>query len=302
MTKQIKLTESVNEAPVKGKAGRWRVVVAVPGQGSSGFYSEEVLKRDAEKIVPPGGQAFINHDSSRNPKDMIGTYPEGSFWDDEKGYVVAEMETFSHWADFVEEVGPHCGMSLYAAGKADEDNNVLEIVEDRLNGCDLVARPGLLGSGIVEKLYESAVAGSDETPGARQVKETKETGMEKEILEALEAVKESLAQLVSEKVAEEAADAQAEADQTAVTSAVEAYDNAVKLIDDADLLDVQVEALRKAALEGKDVEPLIEEAKAVKEAAVKSLSESKQEETTFVGRILGESAKKPATDLGKVLG
>src|SRR5690606_28787043 len=112
---------------------RWRVIVAKPGVGSSGTYSEDLFKRDAEKIVPAGGQMFINHDDSRNPKDMLGTYPEGSYWDSEENAVVAEAEIFSHWKEFVEEVGPHCGVSLYAMGEADEEGNVTAIIEDRLN-------------------------------------------------------------------------------------------------------------------------------------------------------------------------
>src|SRR5690606_22263815 len=153
MSNTLHLKESTAEAPVK-KGKRWRVIVARPGKGSSGTYSEELFRRDAHKIIAPGAQSFINHDSTRNPKDMIGIFPEAAYFDENEKAVVAELEVFSHWEKFVDEVGPHCGISLYALGEADEDGNVTAIVEDRLNGADLVSRPGLVGSGLAEKLYE----------------------------------------------------------------------------------------------------------------------------------------------------
>lgn len=304
MTK-LELRESVKEAPKK-RGNRWRVIVARPGQGSSGFYSEEMLKRDAEKIIAPGGQMFINHGSDRNPKDMVGIYPEGSFWDEDEVAVVSEVDVFSHWKEFVEEVGPHCGASLYALGESDEDGNVTAILEDRLNGADLVARPGLVGSGLAEKLYESAVSHSENRPGTRQA-EHKENKLDKETLEAAlsaanKPLLDALTTLVAEKKAAEAADAQVKADEAAVTSAVEAYDAKVQAIADAKLPEVQAESLRKKAMAGEDVAPLIEEAKALKEQIAESLKESHQDEDS-AGAILGSSRKyESATDLGKVFG
>lgn len=268
MTTQLAIRESVTEAPVK-KGNRWRVIVARPGQGSSGYYSEEMFRRDAHKIIAPGGQSFINHDDSRNPKDMIGIYPEGSFWSEEDKAVVSELEVFSHWKEFVEEVGPHCGISLYALGESDEEGNVTAITEDRLNGADLVSRPGLIGSGLAEKLYESAIA---QAPTKTTATAAEENGNEMELEEKVDALVAKIDALTSAivaengKKAEEAA--QIEADAKAVASAVEAYDAAVKAVDEADLLAPQREAILSAAKRGEDVTQAIESAKAVKEAAL----------------------------------
>ena len=284
----IKIRESVTEAPVK-KGNRWRVIVARPGRGSSGNYSEDMFRRDAHKIIAPGGQMFINHDDSRNPKDMVATYPEGSYWDESEKAVVAEAEVFSHWKEFVEEVGPHCGVSLYALGEADDEGNVTAIIEDRLNGADLVARPGLVGSGLAEKLYESAIAGSTGTK-ATAVMEGKDNEMElEEKVDALVAKIDALTSaIVAEngKKAEEAA--QIEADAQAVASAVEAYDAAVKAVDEADLLAPQREAILSSAKRGEDVTPLIESAKAIKEAALAAVS---AEALVTEGRVLGGDPK-----------
>ena len=272
MSERKHLLESVAEAPVK-RGNRWRVIVARPGQGSSGYYSEDLFRRDAHKIIAPGGQAFINHDDSRNPKDMIGTYPEGSRWSEEDRAVVSELEVFSHWKQFVEEVGPHCGISLYALGEADEDGNVTAFLEDALNGADLVARPGLVGSGLAEKLYESARAQADEKrPGARQAEQKKEITMDDELKETLKGISEALAILVAEKKAADTSALQIEADKAAVTSAVEAYANAVHAIEQADLLEPQRLELLEAAKSGGDISQRIESAKKVKEAAVEAAS------------------------------
>lgn len=295
----IKIRESVSEPPVR-KGNRWRVIVARPGKGSSGTYSEDLFRRDAEKIIAPGGQMFINHEDSRNPKDMVAVYPEGSFWDEDEKAVVAEAEVFSHWKSFVEEVGPHCGVSLYALGESDEDGNITAIIEDRLNGADLVSRPGLVGSGLAEKLYESAkMAESNEKPGVTSARETKGIKMDQEIKDAFAALHALIAPLVAKEEARAADAAQVEADEAAVSKAVESYDAAVKAIDEADLLPSQIDSLRAEAKKGADVAPLIEAAKQVKADAIAALGESNDD--TAGGRVISTRTVESAVDLGKAL-
>lgn len=295
----IKIRESVSEPPVR-KGNRWRVIVARPGKGSSGTYSEDLFRRDAEKIIAPGGQMFINHEDSRNPKDMVAVYPEGSFWDEDEKAVVAEAEVFSHWKSFVEEVGPHCGVSLYALGESDENGNITAIIEDRLNGADLVSRPGLVGSGLAEKLYESAkMAESNVEPGVTSARETKGIKMDQEIKDAFAALHALIAPLVAKEEARVADAAQVEADEAAVSKAVESYDAAVKAIDEADLLPSQIDSLRAEAKKGADVAPLIEAAKQVKADAIAALGESNDD--TAGGRVITTRTVESAVDLGKAL-
>lgn len=298
MTKQLTLRESISEAPVK-KGNRWRVVVARPGQGSSGFYSEELFRRDAHKIVSAGAQSFINHDDARNPKDMIGVFPEAAHWDESEKAVIAELEVFSHWSAFVEEVGPHCGISLYALGEADAEGNVTAITEDRLNGADLVSRPGLIGSGLAEKLYESAQQAVENTP-AKSAAERKDNEMEEKVVEALAALTAQVSALVADKESAKVEKAQVEADATAVAEALDAYEASVKAIDEADLLAPQREALLSAAKRGEDITSAIESAKAVKEAAEAAVSERLNESAGV--RDFGSRKVESATDLGKVFG
>lgn len=292
----IAIRESVTEAPVK-KGNRWRVIVARPGQGSSGFYSEDLFRRDAHKIIAPGGQSFINHDDSRNPKDMIGTFPEGSRWSEEDKAVVSELEVFSHWKDFVEEVGPHCGISLYALGEADDDGNVTAINEDRLNGADLVARPGLIGSGLAEKLYESAKAQTVGEPSVTSAQEERKLEMEKDVEERFGALEALLTSLVTDKQAAQAEAAQVAADEKVVEERLGAYDAAVEAIEAAELPADAAKALRAEARKGTDVAPLIEFAKSVKDGEAQRIAEAADQGRDFGGRKV-----ESATELGKVFG
>lgn len=296
MTNQLAIRESVTEAPVR-KGNRWRVIVARPGQGSSGFYSEDMFRRDAHKIIAPGGQMFINHDDTRNPKDMLATYPDGSYWDESEKAVVAEAEVFSHWKAFVEEVGPHCGVSLYALGESDEDGNVTAIIEDRLNGADLVSRPGLVGSGLAEKLYESAIAASDEKPGVTSTLEERKLEMDEKDREAIAALTTAVQALVTDKQAAQAEAAQVAADEKVVEERLDAYDAAVEAIEAAELPADAAKSLRAEARKGADVAKLIEFAKTVKDGEADRIAEAADTSRDFGGRKVEN-----ATELGKVFG
>lgn len=285
------IREAVTDAPVK-KGNKWRVVVAKPGQGSSGYYSEDMFRRDATKIVPKGGHCFINHDASRNPKDLVGVYAEGSWWDEDQKAVVSELEVFSHWEKFVEEVGPHLGVSLYASGDSDAQGNITEIFEDRLNGADLVARPGLVGSGLAEQLYESARAQTVVKPGDRTSaqQETRKESQEMD-LQKVEAALADLNTAVTGLVerldkADESKAQVVEADQHA-EKAVAAFAEASALIEGTELFESQKTALKASALKGEDITAAIETAKTIHAEAVASLAEQKKTDAT--GRVLTET-------------
>lgn len=254
-------TESVAEAPVKRDNGRWLVAIATPGQGSSGYYAEDMLKEYGPVAFPAGAKAFINHESSRNPKDMIGTYPEGAYWDEDRKQLMGELETFSHWKQFVEEVGPHCGISIYMAGDSDEDGNVTKLVENVQNGADLVSYPGLSGSGFVEML-ESARAGSEEPPVA--LAEDNDGKDATRMEEKLDKLIELMTAFAATKTAEAQETAQVEADEALAQERIDAFESAVEAIDAADLTPAQKKALRVEAKAGSDVTKLIEAQVALK--------------------------------------
>lgn len=293
------LKESVSEPLVKS-GNRWRAVLAVPGQGSSGFYSEEVLREYGPKALSPGAHAYVDHPSKekpgRSPKDLIGTYPEGAVYEDGVG-MVGELEVLPHWKAFVEAVAPHTGLSIYMMGESDEDGNVTALLPDRQNTVDLVSYAGLENSGLVEKLYESARSFDEDSnkPDTKTVSE-KEGKME----EKLDKLLDLFSAFITESKTNAQAQVQAEVDATAVerakAEAVEAYAKAEAAISDAELLPSQVESLRAAALRGEDIVVRIEEAKKIKDEVKASLMESAG---TFDGRVvLGDSASKDYTVSG----
>lgn len=293
MSEQRLLTETT-KSPEKKSGNRWMVTVATPGQGSSGFYSEDLLREQGPAALHPGAHSFINHDASRSPKDLIGVFKEGAFWDEESKSLKAELSVFDRWGDFVNEVAPYVGMSLYMHGELDEDGNVVTLTPNATNGCDLVARPGLDGSGLDERLYESALARAK-----FEFREEKKDMDMKEVVEQLEALTKAVTPLVEAHAAEVEAREAHDDEKTAV----ERYDAAVKAIDAADLLPAQVEDLRARALKGEDIVEAIESAKAIKKDAISQVeSEQKQQESANAGRLLSGVKVESALDFGKVLG
>lgn len=289
--------------------GTWKVRVISEGKGSSGTYTASLLENHHKafdnvlsfKNHPVGWEGPQSRDFTMIAGEIVGeTWVEK----DERGLtsVYANYRPDPEYSDKIERYKGKLGLSIYIEGSGYEDENGEYIVdwfnpEDPYASLDVVIAPGARG-----KFMESVREYYKDLSGTRQI-EDKENKMDKETLEAaLKPLADALTVLVAEKKAAEAAEAQVTADADAVKSAVESFEAAVVAIDAADLLDVQVESLRAAAKAGQDVAPLIEAAKAVKEAAVKAVQESADEAGAH-GRILGESRKvESATDLGKVFG
>lgn len=272
-------TEAIAEAPVKREAGKYLVAIATPGQGSSGFYSEDMLKEFGPAAFPRGAKSFINHDAKRDMRDCIGTFKEGAYWDDDRKQVMGELSVFPHWAEFVEAVYADSGMSIYMAGESDKDGNVTKLVENVQNGADLVAYPGLAGSGFVEML-ESARAGSTEPTVALAEEIT--TGKDATRMEEkLDKLIELMTAFAATKTAEAQETAQVEADSKLAEERIDAFEAAVEAIEAADLTPAQKKVLRVEAKAGNDVTTAIEAQVALK---AEILKESGAEEVA-AGRV-----------------
>lgn len=162
------LTESAI-APTKTDSGNWRAVLITPGKGSSGVYTEAMLKESGPVAFPKGTHSYIDHPVAegevRSPKNLMGVLSEDAYYDEETGGLVAELQVMPHWKEFVEAVAPHTGLSIYAMGEGSY-NEAGELVVESLtphtqNSVDLVSYAGRPGSGLAEKLYESALAAFD---------------------------------------------------------------------------------------------------------------------------------------------
>jgi len=145
-----------------------------PGWGSSGYYSREVLERDVPKVFPKGTQNFWNHDTAVQEMEK----PEGDLhrlasvqisdpiWleNGPKGPgMYAESKVFSGYANAIDEIGEHIGMSIRASGRFKEGEAegkrgriITEIAPDPNVGArvDYVTKPG--AGGAVVQIFESA--------------------------------------------------------------------------------------------------------------------------------------------------
>ncbi len=54
------LTESAI-APTKTDSGNWRAILITPGKGSSGVYTEAMLKESGPVAFPKGTHSYIDH-------------------------------------------------------------------------------------------------------------------------------------------------------------------------------------------------------------------------------------------------
>ena len=164
------LTESA-VAPTKTDSGNWRAVLITPGKGSSGVYTETMLKESGPTAFPKGTHSYIDHPIAegeiRSPKNLMGVLAEDAYYDEETGGLVAELQVMPHWKEFVEAVAPHTGLSIYAMGEGsyNDDNELVveSLTPHTQNSVDLVSYAGRPGSGLAEKLYESALAAFDST-------------------------------------------------------------------------------------------------------------------------------------------
>lgn len=292
------LAESTATAPVK-KSGRWLVNIAVPGKGTTGKYSAEMLAEFGPKAFPAGTKSYFKHSKpeDRDPRDQIGVLKEGAFWNPDEQKLQGYLDPFPRWNPLLEEMGEQAELSMYVMDwEKDSDGNITRLGPHRANSIDAVAFGGLAGSGLKEQLFESlvesAIAGFDTKPGVTSAQENKGNNMEEKldlILSKLALVETFIADSKASASDKVQAKVDAEAVADAVRESVESYDAKVKLIDDAaDLLPSQRAELREAAKKGDDITPLLESAKKITEE-FKALSESAHS-TSGHGRVVGSTS------------
>jgi hypothetical protein len=300
------LTEAVAAPPVR-KGNRWLVTLARPGKGSTGTYTPDVLREFGPQAYPAKTKSYFKHGKpeERDPRDQLGSFPEGTFWNeaDQKlqGYLVPQKR----WVPVLEEAeeaGDAIEMSMYCLNwEKDASGNIVKMGPHRGNTVDAVAFGGLEGSRVegrvaFESLIESARAAFDTKPAASGGQE-KEDNMEiKEQVDANTAAITKLTTLVesfiSAQNASKETEAQAKVDADTIaaaeSAAVEAFAGRVALVEAArkELLPSQFDALMESAKAGTDVAPLIESAKKVYAEAQTVLTESLGDG----GRVLSSGA------------
>jgi hypothetical protein len=267
----------------------WRAVLITPGKGSSATYSEDVLRRDGATAFPAGTHSYINHlqeGEVRSPEKLIGVLAEDAYYEDGVG-LVAKLKVMPHWVDFVEAVGPHTGLSIWAEGTgsrtAEGDMLVEELLANPMNTIDMVSWPGREGSGLAEKLYESAVraSGSDNsvTDGDTEII-PEEGNSDMELKELSDQIAE-MPNLIAAAVAE--ALAPAEEPEVKEEVSVEAVAEAMVA---AELPEVSRKAVYESLRNGVELTEAIEAQKSFVASVKESLAEAAKVATVHVEEAL----------------
>jgi hypothetical protein len=261
----------------------WRAVLITPGKGSSAIYTEDVLRRDGATAFPAGTHSYVNHlqeGEVRSPEKLWGVLAEDAYYENGVG-LVAKIKVMPHWADFVEAVAPHTGLSVFVEGMAarndDGDLLVESFVPNTMNTVDLVSWPGRKGSGLASKLYESAVRASESDSGDTSgdtVSIIEEGNSDMELKELSDQIAE-MPNLIAAAVAEALAPAvepeeKEEVDVEAIAEALVA----------ADLPEVSRKAVYESLRNGGELTVAIEAQKAFVSQVKEHLAESAKAETT----------------------
>jgi hypothetical protein len=302
-------------ATLRRSGAVWEAVLITPGQGSSGFYTDEMLEAAAEaRVFPAGAKNWFKHKEwrgeQRDPRDQWGFQREDARYEQGVG-LVAPIKILSHWQEVVESLAEdgQAELSIYAAAIVNEETGeMVGLAPYPTNSVDMVDYPGRPGSSLrskVERVLESY------KPAAESSAEEKEIEMDEKDIKAIAAaaaasVLESLKPFVDfvtkTKDAEEKA-AQATVDSAAIesaeTSARQAFRKASEAIEAAELLPSQKAALLARAEKGEDIaESLVEATKIADEAKETFGREAEENDNDGAdsGRVSERGTAKSAAD------
>lgn len=263
------------------KDGEISLRIIAPGQGSSGYYSAEMLKRDGPKVFTTGLHMYADHPSAtedkdrpeRSIKDLVGQLTSNAVWQDEGAagpglYATAKVR--SDVAPLIEELAPSIGVSIRALGKAsagEVDGKKVRNVDslEVAKSVDFVTVPG--AGGKVLDLLESARERHTAT-------EVDDMGAAEELAEA----QKKIADLESWK-----------ADQEARAAEAILLAEARAIVGDT-LSAIQLPELTRARLTKTLVgNPPIVDGKLDREAFVGLIKEAAKAETEYLAQIAGPS-------------
>jgi hypothetical protein len=152
--------------------GTVRVKLISPGWGSSGFYSENMLKRDGPKVFKAGTHMYMNHPTEaeardrpeRDVRDLVGTLTSDAVWESASksntgAGLYADARVYSQYRSFIDEAAKDIGVSIRASGTGEEGEAERKrgIIVNGLHeafSVDYVTLPGRGGQ--VLSLFESA--------------------------------------------------------------------------------------------------------------------------------------------------
>lgn len=170
------------------KDGTIALRIIAPGQGSSGYYPSDVLKRDGPRVFTSGLHMHLDHPSISEESDrpersvttLAGTLTSDARWDENGAAgpgLYADAKVRRDLAPLIEELAPHIGVSIRALGKAgmrEVDGKKVRSIEaiEQAKSVDFVTVPG--AGGKVLDLIESARTRVPGNPSGREDDVSKE--------------------------------------------------------------------------------------------------------------------------------
>ena len=202
-----------------------KIKIISPGWGSSGYYSEAMLKRDGPKIFKKGTHMYINHPTEeeannrpeRDLKDLAGVLESDGKWDSNGATgpgIYADAKVLPGYRDFIDSAAPYIGTSIRASGEVREgeaEGKYGPIVERLVDAhsVDYVTMPGR-GGEVLPLLEAARTSTHDRRDHTKALTELliqenanangKENEMTEDQIKALieESVKSSTSQLVTQ--------------------------------------------------------------------------------------------------------
>jgi len=173
------------------------VKLIAPGWGSSGYYPAEVLERDGPTVFKTGTKMYWNHPTMTEEAER----PEGDLnalaaelvsparWDAQgpKGPgLYADAKVFGPYQESVNELAPHIGVSIRAAGRAapgEAEGRKGTVIQQIVaaKSVDFVTEPGA-GGRIVE-MFEAA-RGKRSSSGNGTLSQQEDTVSQEQLTEA----------------------------------------------------------------------------------------------------------------------
>jgi hypothetical protein len=176
---RVRLTESavpISESAL-GSDGTGQVKVIAPGWGSSGYYSEAVLKRDGPKVFPKDTKMFWDHPTvseeyerpERSLRDLAGLLTADAEWNavgypDREGKLTgpglyAPIKAYEDYVPTLNEIASNIGVSIVAYGKqqiGEAEGKTGPLITELVaaDSVDFVTTPG--AGGQVLQLFEAA--------------------------------------------------------------------------------------------------------------------------------------------------
>lgn len=253
--------------------GAYKVVLIRPGQGSSAYYTEEVIAQYAPTAFPKGTHVYLDHlreGETRTPERLIGTLHEDTEID-ELGQAVNYLKPLSKHREWVEEIRHFVGLSISAKGegrKGEIDGEEVVFAESLIphvtNTVDIVSYAGA-GGKFLESLLDDANDDDDQetrtqtdpsgaTKGNESMTMTAEQATA--LIESVAALDAKIEAMESGRISVEESNTDAD---TRIASAIEA----TRLVEAAEIAASYKEELHEAIKAGNyDVQELIEKRKA----------------------------------------